>query len=286
MQHGGNMRRRTKSTPDPFPQTTNGRPKASARALAQIIERSSRVQGPAATAYVERLRRTDPTATPAAIVRKLEKRYLAAVTGSGAAVGSTAALPGIGTLAALSAAAGETVVFLEATAVFVLAVADVYGVPADHRERRRALVLAVLVGDDSKRAVADLIGPGRTSGAWLSDGVASMPMPAVAQLNSRLLKYAVKRYTLRKGALLFGKLLPAGIGAVVGAIGNRIAGKKIIRNARKAFGAPPARWPVTLHLLPTVHDISPPGDDAARGGVPQRSEGTARGGTGQSNHVP
>ena len=137
----------------------------------------------------------------------------------------------------------------------------------------RATRIAKLAPDGTqkailKRAVADLIGPGRTSGAWLSDGVASMPMPAVAQLNSRLLKYAVKRYTLRKGALLFGKLLPAGIGAVVGAIGNRIAGKKIIRNARKAFGAPPARWPVTLHLLPTAHHISAPGDDAARGGVP------------------
>ncbi len=87
---------------------------------------------------------------------------------SGAAVGSAAAFPGIGTLVALSAVAGETVVFLEATAVFVLAVAEVHGIPAEHRERRRALVLAVLVGEDSKHAVADLLGPGRTKGAWLS----------------------------------------------------------------------------------------------------------------------
>ncbi len=112
---------------------------------------------------------------------------------SGAAVGSAAAFPGIGTLVAMSAIAGETVVFLEATAVFVLAVAEVYGIPADHRERRRALVLAVLVGEDSKHAVADLIGPGRTSGAWMSDGAASLPLPAVSQLNSRLLKFFVKR---------------------------------------------------------------------------------------------
>jgi hypothetical protein len=31
-------------------------------------------------------------------------------------------------------------------------------------------------------------------------------------------------------------------------------GKKIVRNARAAFGAPPARWPVTLHVLPTIRD--------------------------------
>ena len=86
--------------------------------------------------------------------------------------------------------------------------------PAEHRERRRALVLSVLVGEDSKRAVADLIGPGRTSGSWVSDGAATLPLPALSQLNSRLLRYFVKRYTLKRGALAFGKMLPVGIGAV------------------------------------------------------------------------
>jgi hypothetical protein len=212
------------------------------------------VRGPAAAAYVERLRRADPGADPAVIVSKLEKRYLAAVTASGAALGSAAVLPGIGTLAALSAAAGETAVFLEATAFFALAIAAVYGVSAENRERRRTLVLAVLVGDDGKHAMGELLGSGRTNGAWLSEGMASLPMPALSQLNSRLLKRAVRRYTLRRSALFFGKMLPIGIGAIIGAIGNRMVGKKIVRNTRKAFGTPPARWPVTLHLLPTAHD--------------------------------
>jgi hypothetical protein len=246
--------RRTHSKDDVLPDTANGKPKASARALAQIIERSSRIQGPAAAAYVERLRRATPEAAPAVIVAKLEKRYLGAVTASGAAVGSAALLPGIGTLAALSAAAGETAVFLEATAFFALAIAAVHGIPAENRELRRALVLSVLVGDDSKNAIGELLGPGRRSGAWLSEGAASLPMPALAQLNSRLLKRAVRRYALRKGALFFGKLLPIGIGAIIGAVGNRLVGKKIVRNTRKAFGPAPVRWPVTLHLLPSVPD--------------------------------
>jgi hypothetical protein len=200
------------------------------------------------------MRRANPGAGPAEVTTKLEKRYLAAVTASGAAVGSAATLPGIGTLAALSAAAGETVVFLEATAFFVLAVAAVHSVPADLRERRRALVLAVLAGDDGHHVITELIGPGRTGAARLPDGLASLPMPTVSQLNSRLLAYAAKRYTLGRGMLLFGKTLPVGIGAVVGAIGNRMVGKKIVRSARNAFGAPPNRWPVTLRLLPTVRD--------------------------------
>ena len=238
----------TKSQP---PATVDDHPSAAVRALSAIIERGARVQAPAVKAYVDRLRDANPDATPAEIVTKLEKHYLAAVMASGAAVGSAAAFPGIGTLAALSAVAGETVVFLEATAVFVLAVAEVHGIPADHRERRRALVLAVLVGEDSKHAVADLIGPGRTSGAWLADGAATLPLPAVSQLNSRLLRYFVKRYALKRGAIAFGKLLPVGIGAVIGGVGNRLMGKKIIANARKAFGSPPPRWPATLHVLPS-----------------------------------
>jgi hypothetical protein len=225
-------------------------PGVAAKVLSQIIERGARVQGPAVKAYVDRLREHNPNATPAEIVGKLDKQYMATVMASGAAVGSAAAYPGIGTLVAMSAVAGETVVFLEATALYVLAVAEVHGIPAEHRERRRALVLSVLVGEDSKRAVAELIGPGRTSGAWVSDGAATLPLPALSQLNSRLLRYFVKRYTLKRGALAFGKMLPVGIGAVVGGVGNRLMAKKIVANAHQAFGAAPARWPSPLLLLP------------------------------------
>jgi hypothetical protein len=236
------------------PAGADGRPKASTRALAQVIERSSKVHGPAAEAYVTRLRRIRPGAGPGEIDAVLEKRYLAALTASGAAVGSAATFPGVGTLTALSAGAGETVFFVEATALFVLAKAVVHNIPADHRERRRALVLAVLIGDDSRRAIGELIGPSRTNGGWLAEGMASLPLPTLARFNTRMLKYFVKRYTVRRGALMFGKMLPVGVGAAVGGAGNRMVGKKIVRNARQAFGTPPTRWPGTLRLLPPVHE--------------------------------
>ncbi|WP_369008086.1 hypothetical protein, partial [Streptococcus pyogenes] len=98
------------------------------------------------------------------------------------------------------------------------------------------------------------IGPGRTQGGWVSESLAALPLSSMSRLNSRLLKSWVRRYTLRRGALLFGKLLPVGIGVVVGAVGNYLAGKKIIRNANRAFGAPPARWPRALHLVPPIHE--------------------------------
>ena len=229
-------------------------PGAAAKALSHILEGGARVQAPAVAAYVNRLREHKPGATPAEIIAKLETHYLAATMASGAAVGSAAAFPGIGTIVAMSAVAGETVVFLEATAVFALAVAEVHGIPVDQRERRRALVLAVLVGDEGKHAIGDLLGTGRTSGAWLADGAATVPLPAVSQLNSRLLKFFVKKYALKRGAIAFGKLLPVGIGAVIGGVGNRLMSKKIIENARAAFGPPPARWRQTLHVLPEARD--------------------------------
>ena len=57
---------------------------------------------------------------------------------------------------------------------------------------------------------SDLAAP--TAAGWRV--AATLPLPVVSQLNNRLLKYFVKRYALKRGAIAFGKLLPVGIGAV------------------------------------------------------------------------
>lgn len=243
-----------RSALEPVPPSAGGRPGASTRALAQAIERGSRLQAPAAEAYVARLRGIHPGAGPAEVVARLEKHYLAALTASGAAVGSASTLPGVGALTAISAGAGETMFLVEATAVFVLARAVVQDIPADHREQRRALLLSVLVGEESRRAIGELIGPARTCGGWLAEGMAAFPLPTLARLNTRMLRHFVRRYPARRGALVFGKMLPVGVGAVVGGAGNRMVGKKIVRNARAAFGDPPARWPGALRLVPPIHE--------------------------------
>ncbi|HSA40688.1 MAG TPA: hypothetical protein P5061_08670, partial [Mycobacterium sp.] len=136
-------------------------PGTSAKLLSYLLETSSRLQGPAIRRYVQRLRRKRPHATPADIVKRIQRTYLVTVIASGAAIGSAAILPGIGTLTALAAVSGETVLFLEATTVFVLAMAEVYGIEATDRDRRRALVLYVLSGEDGKHAVANVLGDGR-----------------------------------------------------------------------------------------------------------------------------
>lgn len=237
---------------DGSPEKAARKPSNSARILSRVIETGTRLQNPAIRGYVQRLRDSSPGADPAEIAGRLEKHYLAAATASGAAIGSAALIPGVGTLLALTLLAGETALFLEATAVFVLAVAEVHGIEAHEREQRRTLVLAALAGDDGKHAVARLLGPGRTNGAWLTEGAAAAPLSVLSALNSRLTKYFVRKFAVKRSALAFGKLLPVGIGAIVGAIGNRLLGRTIVKNARAAFGPPPTRWPGSVYVLPTV----------------------------------
>ena len=64
----------------------------------------------------------------------------------------------------------------------------------------------------------------------------------------------MKKYTLKRGALAFGKMLPVGIGALIGGGGNRVMGKKIGRQFASAFGSAPARWP-SVACLPLMLEM-------------------------------
>lgn len=114
---------------------------ASGKLLSLILDQSTKVQEPAVRAYVQKLRASHPGAAPGEIITMLEKRYLATVMGSGAAVGAAAAFPGVGTLAALSATAGEAVLFLEATSLFTLALAAVHDIEVAKIEQDRKSVV-------------------------------------------------------------------------------------------------------------------------------------------------
>jgi len=116
--------------------------------LQRTLEKAIALAQSPVAGYVARLRRARPLASPAEIIAVLEKQYLATVTGTGAAVGGVAVAPGIGTVAALALTGGETALFLETTALFALAVAEVHGIRVDEVERRRTLVLAVALGDN------------------------------------------------------------------------------------------------------------------------------------------
>lgn len=216
------------------------------RTVVSLLDNGSRLQRPAVDKYVARLRRAHPDESPAQIIDRIEHLFLNSVTGSGAAIGATAAVPGIGTIATLSAAGAETAFFLEASALMTLAVAAVHGIhPANH-EQRRALVLAVALGESGAAIMQRTVG--RTDKGWLT--AIGGKTPGIERANESLLRRFVKQYAAKRAALMFGKVVPAGIGAVVGSVGNRALGKKAIANAGKAFGPPPATWTTPVPAAP------------------------------------
>lgn len=217
------------------------------KVLVSVLDNGSRLQAPAVARYVEWVRRSHPGESPAQIIERMEKMFLLAVTGSGSAVGATAAVPGVGTIASIAAVGAESAFFLEAAALLTLAVASVHGVSAVDHQQRRALVLSVALGESGMEIVQKATGV--TAKNWASAITSRIPGPTMKGMNNTLVRKFITKYAARRSALILGKLVPAGIGAAIGGAGNRAIGKGVVKNAREAFGPAPARWPDELRAI-------------------------------------
>ncbi len=221
----------------------------------RALDRVLSIQRPVVLAHLRSVRLRHPDASPADIVRILERRYLAAVTTGGAAVGATAVVPGIGTGVTLALSGVETVAFLEATTLFAQSVAEVHGIPVADPDRARALVLTLMLGKEGIDLVAQLAGqaagrgPSR-SAYWGELITKSLPRAAVGPLVDRLKSTFIRQFAARGGASWIGKALPFGIGAAIGGVGNNILGRRVLVGSRRAFGLPPLSVPAELEPRP------------------------------------
>jgi len=84
--------------------------------------------------------------------------------------------------------------------------------------------------------------------------MASLPMSTLARLNTRLLKRAVKRYTVKRGSADARQDAAVASAAAIGGAGNRMVAKKIVRNANSAFGPAP-RWPESCTCCRPSHEV-------------------------------
>jgi hypothetical protein len=209
--------------------------------LDTALDMSLRVQRPVIVAYLNRVRERRHDADPVEVVRLLERRYRTAVAAVGAASGAAAAVPGPGTTVSIASAALEISAFVEATALFALAMAEVHGLRTDDPQVRRALVLAILVGDAGAR-LAEVAGAERASG-WGYVLAQHAPDETARRVNHTLGKHVLARFGARQQALALGRALPFGIGAGIGAVGNAVLARGVIIAARRVFGAPPQRLP-------------------------------------------
>lgn len=229
------------------------------------IDKALSVQRPVVVAHIRALRRAHPNATPAQLVKILERRYLTAITTGGAAVGATAMVPGVGTGITLTLSGAETVGFLETTALFAQSVTEVHGIALDDPVRARALVMTLMLGtagtDLVRQFTGQVLGGGPPRKVFWGEMVAkrvpqAMMGPVADQLKKRFLRY----FVLTQGSSFIGKAMPFGIGAAIGGIGNNIAGRQVVSAARTAFGPPPVYLPLELEprdrgARPTMREL-------------------------------
>ncbi|MGV9753840.1 hypothetical protein [Nocardia farcinica] len=219
------------------------------------IDTGARAQTPLVEKYGDWLRRAHPAESPEQLLHRARKYYLVAVTASGVAAGMCAAVPGIGLITGFAAMGVDTVFFVEASVFYALTAAALAGEETELIARQATLLSGIVFGAEGAR----LLGKESAGSAknW-ADELADR-LPIIGEMDDSALKRLVVRAIAKRSVLAFGRVIPAGIGAVVGAAGNRMLAKSVIRNADKAFGP--------------GEPTSPERDEPERASVPSASRG-------------
>ena len=206
------------------------------------VERALRLQQPLVAGHVAAIRRKRPDATPEQVIHRLGAQYQSAIAATGAAGGAVAILPAVGTAVSLATAGTEAFAALNASVLYTLAVAEVHALPTDDPERRRVLVLGVVIGGGGQAALRKATGRSRD---WAKEVTDVLPLAALGPLNNTLTRWFLKRFLSRQIGLAVGRALPLGIGVAIGAVGNVLTARSVIRSAEQAFGPAPSSWPAT-----------------------------------------
>lgn len=215
------------------------------RAFINAVDKAVHLQTSSIRAYVDWLRRQNPDASPAEIQKTMDKHLKNTVSGTGAGVGATAAVPGIGLVTGAAAVAGESVLFLDLAAFYAVASAYLRGVDIDDPERRRAIVLTLLMGSKGIAIVDAILGDDATTIPGKST-LAKFSGPTLTQTNNVLERMAMRSLNKQMRRAWLGKLMPLGIGAIAGTTANRKLADGVIENEHDALGAVPAGFATPL----------------------------------------
>jgi hypothetical protein len=221
--------------------------------VAQGIDKVLSVQRPVVLAHIRSIRSSRPDASPAQIIAILERRFLTAVTGGGALVGATSAIPAVGVVTSVVLSGVETAGFLEASALFAQSVTEVHGIAVVEPERARTLVMAMMLGNGGQELLqqfaTEAAGRGSRTAYWGEFVTKNLPRAALGPLTDRVRSAFLRRFAVTQGTSVVGRAIPFGVGAVFGGVGNNILGRRIVRSAREAFSAPPDTFPASLDAV-------------------------------------
>ena len=163
-------------------------------------------------------------------------------TGTGASVRPDLCASWHRLVTGVAAVSAESMVFVDAAAFYTIASAHLRGVDIRDSERRRALILITLIGSAGTALVDAAVGnlgkqyaqaQQKTTAA---SALSRFGMGRVKELNGRLLSLATKRLGKSVRNAWLGKLMPLGIGAVIGTVANRKLAKSVIANAQESLG--------------------------------------------------
>ena len=196
-----------------------------------VIDAALKVQAPLAHSYVHKLRQKHPEATDRQLLEHVTRRFTTLTTAAGAGIGGVAALPGLGTAAALGLTVGEGVTFAEACAFLTLA-AEIHGVDMTDKNTRRLVLMGVLGGERGTEIIAKAMGKqGLQWHSVLNGGGGFLP----GLISKQVSRYVRRRVVARTGKLWLVRLLPFGLGAVIGGLGARAVSKSVVEAMLEIF---------------------------------------------------
>ncbi|MDO5035118.1 MAG: hypothetical protein Q4E01_07040 [Actinomycetaceae bacterium] len=202
---------------------------------------------------VNRLRLENPGATPADIEAIVTREFRSLAANTSGAAGAAAAVPGLGTAAALGVSSAQLAGFVSEAGYYVLTLAHIHGIPMDDMEKRRLLVLTSLMGEQGEEIATQQFGFATLTA--LKGYATDMQRQTIKRVNKKLTQMAAKRAARKGATAMLGRLMPYGIGAGLGwVIGRSMAGN-VIEGAQNALGAPPATfaYPLTVEIEVEEH---------------------------------
>ncbi|HEU4755519.1 MAG TPA: hypothetical protein VFS72_02565, partial [Agromyces sp.] len=118
-------------------------------------------------------------------------------------------------------------------------------------DRARALVMTLLMGREGvdlvRQFASQATGMGVSRNAYWGEVITSgLPKAVMGTVADRLRRMFIRQFAVRGSAGIIGRAIPFGIGAAIGGVGNHVLGRRVLQQARLAFGAPPQLLPIEL----------------------------------------